>query len=83
MGVIDKYNTNYQKKEFPKAKKNVKILTKSSGCSINTEKIAVSKATLSRLPHYLQHLRTVFKNNNAYISAASIAQSPAFAHLNN
>jgi len=29
MGVIDKYNTDYLKKEFPRIKKKVKILTKS------------------------------------------------------
>ena len=45
------------------------------------EKIAVSKATLGRLPHYLQHLRTVFKNNDEYISATSIAKSLALGEV--
>ena len=44
-------------------------------------KIAVSKATLGRLPHYLQHLRTVFKNNDEYISATSIAKSLALGEV--
>lgn len=39
------------------------------------EKNSVSKATLGRLPYYLQHLRTVFKNNDEYISSTSIARS--------
>lgn len=39
------------------------------------EKNSVSKATLGRLPYYLQHLRTVFKNNDEYISSTSIAKS--------
>ena len=45
------------------------------------EKITVSKATLGRLPHYLQHLRTVFKNNDEYISATSIAKSLALGEV--
>lgn len=45
------------------------------------EKIAVSKATLGRLPYYLQHLRTVFKNNDEYISATSIAKSLALGEV--
>ena len=45
------------------------------------EKIAVSKATLGRLPHYLQHLRTVLKNNDEYISATSIAKSLALGEV--
>ena len=39
------------------------------------EKNSVSKATLGRLPYYLEHLRTVFKNNDEYISSTSIARS--------
>ena len=39
------------------------------------EKNSVSKATLGRLPYYLQHLRTVLKNNDEYISSTSIAKS--------
>ena len=39
------------------------------------EKNSVSKATLGRLPYYLQHLKTVFKNNDEYISSTSIAKS--------
>ena len=42
---------------------------------ISMEKNPVSKATLGRLPYYLQHLRTVFKNNDEYISSTSIAKS--------
>ena len=42
---------------------------------ISMEKNSVSKATLGRLPYYLQHLRTVFKNNDEYISSTSIARS--------
>ncbi|MBR3768247.1 MAG: redox-sensing transcriptional repressor Rex, partial [Clostridia bacterium] len=34
-----------------------------------------------RLPHYLQHLRTVFKNNDEYISATSIAKSLALGEV--
>ena len=45
------------------------------------EKITVSKATLGRLPYYLQHLRTVFKNNDEYISATSIAKSLALGEV--
>ena len=45
------------------------------------EKCSVTKATLGRLPHYLQHLRTVFKNNDEYISATSIAKSLALGEV--
>ena len=45
------------------------------------EKNSVSKATLGRLPHYLQHLRTVFKNNDTYISATSIAKNLALGEV--
>lgn len=39
------------------------------------EKCSVSKATLGRLPCYLQHLRAILKNNDEYVSATSIAKS--------
>ncbi len=39
------------------------------------EKIAIPKATLGRLPSYLQHLKTVQKNKETYISATMIAKS--------
>lgn len=45
------------------------------------EKNSVSKATLGRLPYYLQHLRTVFKNNDEYISSTSIAKSLALGEV--
>ena len=38
------------------------------------EKCSVSKATLGRLPCYLQHLRAIL-NNNEYISATTIAKN--------
>lgn len=38
-------------------------------------KSPVSKATLGRLPGYLQHLRTMLQNENEYVSATSIAKS--------
>mgnify|MGYP002539529144 CR=1 FL=1 len=39
------------------------------------EKNSVPKATLGRLPGYLQHLRAVFDNNCEFISATAIAKS--------
>ena len=39
------------------------------------EKSSVSKATLGRLPCYLQHLRAILKNGDAYVSATAIAKS--------
>ena len=39
------------------------------------EKCSVSKATLGRLPCYLQHLREIEKNNYEYVSATTIAKS--------
>jgi len=39
------------------------------------EKCSVSKATLGRLPRYLQHLRTILKNNDEYVSATTIAKN--------
>ena len=39
------------------------------------EKCSVSKATLGRMPRYLQHLKAVQKNNDEYISATMIAKS--------
>ncbi len=39
------------------------------------EKCLVSKATLGRLPCYLQHLRAITQNNAEYISATAIAKS--------
>ena len=38
------------------------------------EKCSVSKATLVRLPYYLQYLRAIPKNNNEYVSATTIAK---------
>ena len=38
------------------------------------EKCSVSKATLGRLPCYLQHLRAILKNNDEYVSATTIAK---------
>ena len=38
------------------------------------EKCSVSKATLGRLPCYLQHLRAILKNNVEYVSATTIAK---------
>ena len=38
------------------------------------EKCSVSKATLGRLPYYLQYLRAIPKNNNEYVSATTIAK---------
>lgn len=38
------------------------------------EKCSVSKATLGRLPRYLQHLKTILKNNDEYVSATAIAK---------
>ena len=38
------------------------------------EKSSVSKATLGRLPCYLQHLRAILKNNDEYVSATTIAK---------
>ena len=38
------------------------------------EKCSVSKATLGRLPCYLQYLKTVLKNNDEYVSATKIAK---------
>lgn len=38
------------------------------------EKSSVSKATLGRLPCYLQHLKAILKNNDAYVSATAIAK---------
>ena len=45
------------------------------------EKNSVSKATLGRLPYYLQYLRTVVKNNDKYISATSIAKILALGEV--
>ena len=45
------------------------------------EKNSISKATLGRLPYYLQHLRTVVKNNDKYISATSIAKILALGEV--
>ena len=45
------------------------------------ERNSVTKATLGRLPYYLQHLRTVFKHNDKYISATSIAKSLALGEV--
>ena len=39
------------------------------------EKNPVSKATLGRLPCYLQHLRALLKNNDKYVSATTIAKN--------
>ena len=39
------------------------------------EKCSVSKATLGRLPGYLQHLRALLANNEEYVSATVIAKS--------
>ena len=39
------------------------------------EKCSVSKATLGRLPCYLQHLKTILNNNDKYVSATTIAKS--------
>lgn len=39
------------------------------------EKCSVSKATLGRLPRYLQHLRAILKNNDEYVSATAIAKN--------
>lgn len=39
------------------------------------EKRSVSKATLGRLPCYLQYLKAVLKNNDEYVSATTIAKS--------
>ncbi len=39
------------------------------------EKCSVSKATLGRLPCYLQYLRAILKNNDEYVSATTIAKS--------
>ena len=39
------------------------------------EKSSVSKATLGRLPCYLQYLKTIRKKNDAYVSATTIAKS--------
>ena len=39
------------------------------------EKCSVSKATLGRLPCYLQHLREILKNSDEYVSATTIAKS--------
>ena len=38
------------------------------------EKSLISKATLGRLPHYLEHLRKMHKKNEMYISATIIAK---------
>lgn len=39
------------------------------------ENCSVSKATLGRLPCYLQYLRAIQKNNDEYVSATTIAKS--------
>lgn len=39
------------------------------------EKCSVSKATLGRLPYYLQHIKLLRENGNEYISATTIAKS--------
>ena len=39
------------------------------------ERCSISKATLGRLPGYLQHLREILHNNDEYISATAIAKS--------
>ena len=39
------------------------------------EKCSVSKATLGRLPGYLEHLRELLENNDKYVSATLIAKS--------
>ncbi len=39
------------------------------------EKSSVSKATLGRLPHYLQHLKAIQQSEEEYVSATTIAKS--------
>lgn len=39
------------------------------------EKCSISKATLGRLPCYLQHLKMMLENNEAYVSATTIAKN--------
>lgn len=39
------------------------------------EKCSISKATLGRLPNYLQYIKLLRENGNEYVSATSIAKS--------
>lgn len=39
------------------------------------EKCSVSKATLGRLPFYLQHLKVILKNDDEFVSATTIAKN--------
>ena len=45
------------------------------------EKCSVSKATLGRLPFYLQHLKVILKNNDEYVSATTIAKNLSFGEV--
>lgn len=72
--VIDNDNTDYQNSEFTKSTFFVKIITNSNKGGRDMDKNTVSRATLSRLPRYLDALTGLCDKESVYVSATALAK---------